>query len=125
MRENQKFIDGSGWEKVKVYLHDDHVLHMQYHSNMLKSEEAENWPQKRFAAGDQHIMDHYTLFQGVQAAEALGNASTGGQPTAPAQPGQVAGEAGAPTGAEAPTGQPPGPPPGAEAISGGVPMPGA
>jgi hypothetical protein len=125
MRENQKFIDGSGWEKVKVYLHDDHVLHMQYHTNVMKSEEAEEWDQDRFGALDQHIIDHYTLHQGVQAAEALGNAAKGGQPATPQNPAaQAATGTGEATGAQAPTGNQPGPPPGAEAIQGGTPMPG-
>lgn len=124
MRENQAFIDGVGFEKVAVYLHDDHVLHMQYHTNIAKSEEAEGWPKERFALLDKHIMDHYTFMQALQQAEAALQAGQGGQaaPPGPGQPGAIPGQA--PGGAGAPTGQPPGPPPGAEAIQGGGPLPG-
>ncbi len=116
MRENQMFMDGRG-DKVTVYLHDDHTLHLQYHTNLAKTEEAEEWPDKQFAALDQHIENHMILYMNLQAAASEMGAG-GGQPGMGTP--EMAGIG--PAGPGAPTGNAPGPPPGAEAIEGGTPV---
>lgn len=124
MRENQAFIDDNGWEKVDVYWQDDNVLHLQYHSNLSKSEEAEKWPKEKFTAFDQHQFKHYTLMQGLAASQNAAQPGQGGQPPIPGMPGQQGAQTGVGGGAQAPTGQPAGPPPAPAAIQSGGAMPG-
>lgn len=66
IRENQAYINET-YDKpfeqggVKIYLHDDHELHMEYHTNLIKTEEAQRWDKKVYQAFDNHIMQHFTL----------------------------------------------------------------
>jgi hypothetical protein len=101
-RENQSFLadiydkpreDGG----VFVYLHDNHELHLDQHTNLAKSEEAQRWPEKKWKALDAHIMEHYgILMQMRQAQMAMGAQPGGAAPTEQPLPGQPAGEMGGP-----------------------------
>ena len=119
MRENQAFMDGTDKElktfkappiiiqafeqlgmkiqETEVYVHDDHVTHLESHTNLLKSEDAEKWPDKQFQALDQHVLVHL-LFQQALA------------PPPPAQPGQQPGQGGQTPGAPQEGGGAPGRP---------------
>jgi hypothetical protein len=50
---------------VFLYLHDDHKLHLEYHTNLAKSEEAQSWDDEKFKALDEHIMAHWFVVQGA------------------------------------------------------------
>ncbi len=83
IRENQSFIDGNNekaWDQggVWFYGHDDHSTHLDFHTNLIKSEEASKWPKERLVALDQHIMMHFTVLAQISQMQ-------GGQGAAPAQ----------------------------------------
>ena len=83
-RENQSFIDDSykkAFQKggVKVYMHDNHEIHMEYHTNLRKSEEAQVWPDERLKGLDFHINEHYAFILLLQQQAA-------GQEIAPKKP---------------------------------------
>lgn len=104
MRENQAFQDGTQKElrifplpdvimkqlsatgielkETEVYIHDDHAVHMGIHTDLMKSEDADKWPEDRFQALDKHIMIHLIYL----SAEAKVNA----QKEAEARPQQTA-----------------------------------
>lgn len=88
-RENQMFIDDrykavAGQSRgVWVYIHDDHSLHLDSHTSVQKSEEAETWDDERVAALEKHIMEHWTYFMKLKemqamAAQEAGSAAAGG-----------------------------------------------
>ena len=63
IRENHAFInetDDKQFAKggVKMYIHDDHELHLGYHTNLRKSEEVQAWSDERLARIDAHIDEH-------------------------------------------------------------------
>jgi hypothetical protein len=66
--ENQAFADDT-YSKPKekggvfVYKHDNHEVHMDYHTNFIKTDEAQSWPVERWAALDAHIEEHYVYIQ--------------------------------------------------------------
>jgi len=109
MRENQAFIDGK-WDKsvkdggVRIYIHDDHALHLDEHTSLIKSEEATQWKEATFNGLDEHINDHFLVLSFLQAGKTPEEAMAGISNTAiPAQtPAEEAGVA-----------QTPGPMPGA------------
>ena len=93
MRENQAFMDGK-WKDLKkfpappivmeafaqmgqplleteVYIHDDHVVHLESHTNLLKSEDTESWPEEQFKALDKHVMVHLIYQQSMAAPNQL------------------------------------------------------
>lgn len=88
-RENQMFIDDryeaiSGKNRgVWVYIHDDHALHLDTHTALQKSEEAEQWDDDRVMALEEHIMKHWEYFMKLKemqanAAQEAGSAEAGG-----------------------------------------------
>jgi len=87
-RENQTFLNKQ-YEKefskggVKVYMHDNHEIHMEYHTNLRKSEEAQGWDQKTLDALDLHINEHYMFIQLVAQQQAMAGAQTPGGPAGP------------------------------------------
>lgn len=103
-RENQSFISGDHKKKredggVFIYVHDNHELHMDYHTNLAKTEEAQRWPEEKWAALQEHIMEHFKAIivlkralapAGGPNANSQANAqaaAAGGPPPPPAQPG--------------------------------------
>jgi len=101
-RENQAYINGDYNKKfveggVELYLHDDHALHLTYHTNLAKTEEAQKWDNERWLALNTHIMEHYKIMMqlkqamaqvGGTNAQSEANATVAGQPapaTAPAE----------------------------------------
>ena len=101
-RENQAFVSGDHKKSreqggVFIYLHDNHELHMDYHTNLAKSEEAARWPKERWDALNQHIMEHFQIVMALkQSTLPMGGANA--QSAANAQ-------AGTPTGQPAPGGE--------------------
>lgn len=112
MRENQSFMDGTqrserGQGGVWLYIHDDHALHMEFHTNLMKSEEAQTWDDARLDDLDFHINQHFMILQTVMAASQQG----GQLPTQTSA--QQLGHRGTTPGRE-PQNQPQGTPPGPE-----------
>lgn len=101
MRENQAFIDGTDNKKkegggVWVFMHDDHELHLDMHTNLAKSEEAAKLSKERWARLESHINEHFAwhlaLKRGVAgAAAAPGGARRGVPGTQGIQPGGTPG----------------------------------
>ena len=100
LRENQSFIDGNsekpfGKGGVKIYIHDDHGLHLGYHTNLIKSEEAEQWDKAKYDALDKHINEHFIILAYIKSREAAAAGAVPGQaatatpanPFPPEQPG--------------------------------------
>lgn len=82
IRENQAFADDT-YSKPKekggvfVYKHDNHEVHMDYHTNFIKTDEAQSWPTERWAALDAHIEEHYVYIQMLlQGAAGAAGATT-------------------------------------------------
>jgi len=64
LRENQSFIDDAYMKErkeggVATYWNDDHELHLDYHTNFIKSEEAQRWDNEKWKAFDLHIYEHF------------------------------------------------------------------
>lgn len=104
-RENQAYIDesyGKAPEKggVAIYMHDNHEIHMEYHTNLRKSEEVQMWKLERRTALDHHINEHYAFIMLLQQQMAgTGAESPPAGAGAMGMPGP-AGMGGAPTGEE-------------------------
>ncbi len=89
-RENQAFISGA-WNKprekggVFMYVHDNHDLHLDQHTNLAKTEEAQSWPKEQWDGLQAHIAEHFSLAMALkQMAAQMGGANAGaGQPPAP------------------------------------------
>jgi hypothetical protein len=105
-RENQAFINDL-WDKpfkeggVKMYLHDNHDLHLGKHTDLMKSEEAQRWPDKKRDGCDKHIMEHFQIQMMIKQLAAGGGAKAPG--AAQGQPGGMPGvgeEATGPTAAD-------------------------
>ncbi|MFA5377640.1 MAG: hypothetical protein WC455_17955 [Dehalococcoidia bacterium] len=63
-RENQCFINDDYKKKrdeggVFVFMHDNHELHLDYHTNLAKTEEAQAWDEAKWNALMAHIAEHY------------------------------------------------------------------
>jgi hypothetical protein len=105
-RENQMFIDDryqfiEGQSRgVWVYVHDDHSLHLDSHTALQKSEEAEQWDDDRVNALEKHIMLHWKYFmilrqmQAGAAAQEAGSTEAGGPGVPGLEPGTEASGAG-------------------------------
>jgi len=75
LRENQSFIDDAYKKKrqdggVTVYWNDDHELHLDYHTNFIKSEEAQRWKDEKWRVFDRHIYEHFRWLSFVRKAMA-------------------------------------------------------
>ena len=97
-RENQAFIhDDYGKSEreggVAVYKHDNHELHMDYHTNLRKTEEAQRWPEDKLGALDAHIEDHFNNYiiplkqAQLEMGAVTGGEAGGGGAVAPGMPG--------------------------------------
>jgi hypothetical protein len=98
-RENQAFISGDYKKKreeggVFIYVHDNHELHMDYHTNLAKTEEAQRWDQERWDELQKHIMEHFqiimvlkqsALSKGGANAQSSANAAATPAPTGPGE----------------------------------------
>lgn len=121
MRENQAFQDGT-WDKLKkfpippallqqltqigmketeteVYIHDDHAVHIESHTDLLKSEDAERWPEDRFAYADKHVIIHLLFLaaekqMGIAEEQAKQPVQTAAPSAMPGTPGPVPEEEG-------------------------------
>jgi hypothetical protein len=94
-RENQAFIDGT-WEGIPgksrpvwVFVHDNHEVHLEQHTNLYKSEEVETWPDEQVEGLEDHIASHYEfylkLIEASKAMAAAGSTPEAGQtPASPA-----------------------------------------
>jgi hypothetical protein len=85
-RENQMFMDGTYMgepgkrRRVFVYLHDDHELHLESHTALMKSEEVETWEDQIVDDLQKHIDEHYDYYVKLtQASAAQANADAGTQ----------------------------------------------
>jgi hypothetical protein len=93
IRENQAFINDTYAKPfdqggVEIYIHDNHILHMDFHTNLYKSEEAQRWASQKRIALDNHIKLHYQkIVEMQQFAAQMKNPGPGGgpQPTAATQ----------------------------------------
>jgi hypothetical protein len=85
IRENQAFIDGKEKDENVVlwFVHDDHRLHMEYHTTLAKTEEFNSWTDERKASLLEHINLHMQVLALIdQAAQAVA-IGPGGNPQAP------------------------------------------
>jgi hypothetical protein len=108
IRENQQFTNDT-WQKprdkggVFVYAHDNHEVHLDFHTNLSKTEEAQTWDEAKWQGLQAHIQEHYNFMVPIQQAQA---ATSAGAPSA---------------GAPAPLGEQPGViPPAAETMAEGA-----
>lgn len=72
-RENQAFMDKTHKNTrqkggVAVYMHDDHELHMDSHTDFIKSEEGQQLDDTTYKELDTHIQEHFVFFQQAMAA---------------------------------------------------------
>jgi len=85
IRENQQFTNNS-WQKCRacggvfVYPHDNHEVHLDLHTNLAKTEEAQRWPEAQWQGLQAHIAEHYQWMMSIQQAQAMG-ANTAGAPS--------------------------------------------
>lgn len=90
-RENQCFLEGY-WEKpfnkggVQIMLTDNHEVHLDIHTKLTKTEEAQKWDEKTWGGMNEHIFSHFALMKFLmqraagQQATAQGAAAAGGAP---------------------------------------------
>lgn len=101
LRENQSFIDDT-YEKnreeggVAVYWNDDHELHLDYHTNFIKSEEAQRWKDEKWRVFDLHIYEHFRWLSFVRKAMAAQMAPPATRPKQPPGMGGYSTETGEP-----------------------------
>lgn len=90
-RENQAFINDTHKKKYKdggieIYLHDDHEKHLDVHTTLRKSTEAQRWDPKKLKELDEHIEEHWLTVLKIQSVmQGLGLMPGGGgevEPTA-------------------------------------------
>ena len=99
-REDQAFLNGT-YDKsfdqggVQILFHDNHEVHLESHSSMSKTEEAQQWDDKTWQAFNKHLFSHMALLaQLAQKAQesaqpdltqklAGNQAAQGGQPSGP------------------------------------------
>lgn len=106
-RENQAFLDKTHKNTrqkggVAVYMHDDHELHMDSHTDFIKSEEGQQLDDTTYKELSLHIEEHFVYLQRVMAAmqqaQMLSGQGQGGQQMAEERmggtPGPEPGQAG-------------------------------
>jgi hypothetical protein len=110
-RENQAFQDGT-WKPtstqrgVYVFIHDDHVLHLESHTSLMKSAEAEAWDDDTTSGMINHIQEHYGFWvqlqqqaaSPTQQAPAKAGSAGLGQPVTPQAPTTPQSQSGPPPG---------------------------
>ncbi len=98
IRENQSFIDGT-YKRTRqegglnFSIHDDHELHLERHTNLEKSEEANSWEDQRLSDLQQHELMHYTALQQVKLSQQISTETMKGAPapeTSVGSPGKAA-----------------------------------
>lgn len=75
IRENQAFKDGNYDKKrqeggVSVNWNDDHELHLDRHTDLLKSEEVQKWDDELYQALEMHVFEHFIFYQKLAMAMA-------------------------------------------------------
>lgn len=94
-RENQAFLEGTYGKKFKdggiqIMVTDNHPVHLNIHSALGKTEEAQRWDEKTWSAYNQHLFQHMALvkfmMQRAAGEAAMTGAAAGGQPGGQAQP---------------------------------------
>jgi len=63
-RENQAYMNDDDDKDRKdggimFYIHDDHELHLDYHTNLIKGEEAQRWDADKISHLEAHIDQHW------------------------------------------------------------------
>uniref|UniRef100_A0A6H1ZHX9 Portal protein n=1 Tax=viral metagenome TaxID=1070528 RepID=A0A6H1ZHX9_9ZZZZ len=112
-RENQLYINDKyklpfHEGGVKVYIHDDHDVHLRYHSTIAKTPEAQKWPIDKWDHLQEHMTDHLAILQllntasqniqgGLPGGKGGGGAPAEEEDTGMGQPGPVPEEAEVPT----------------------------
>jgi len=86
LRENQAFLDDT-YDKerdeggVFPWIHDDHVIHVNTHTDFGKQEDVQKWPEAKWKEFEKHIMKHVEflafLQQGAGAEEPGAGAEAG------------------------------------------------
>ncbi len=76
IRENQAFINDNFAKPVdeggvEIYMHDDHEIHMDYHTNLRKEEEVQRWDKNKIAFLDYHIKQHYMLIMQLKMMQEM------------------------------------------------------
>lgn len=51
---------------VFVWIHDNHITHMESHTNISKTEEAKEWSEDTWFAMEIHILGHFQMLQGFR-----------------------------------------------------------
>ena len=75
-RENQCFLENTYKKKFKdggvlILLWDNHAVHLDMHTKLAKTEEAQRWPDETSEAMNKHILEHMGMLkQQMQAAAA-------------------------------------------------------
>jgi len=107
-RENQAFLEGT-WQKkfkdggVQIMFTDNHALHLDSHTKLTKSEEAQRWDEDTWAGMNQHIFEHFAMIKFMmQRSAANASAGAGAAVATGAAPPPEGGEA---TGSPAPADQ--------------------
>lgn len=94
LRENQAFLDDNYKKKkdeggVFVWIHDDHALHINTHTDFGKEEDAQKWPPQRWSDFEEHIMTHVNFLAMLQGGRGATEAATAGVEGAEGLPGEV------------------------------------
>jgi len=82
VRENQAYLDDT-YDKsredggVFVWTHDDHAVHVNGHSDLGKSEEAQKWPEAKWNHFEDHINEHVAYL--VKIMQAAGGGGAGAE----------------------------------------------
>lgn len=85
IRENQAFIHDTHHKDRKeggvfIMIDDDHDVHLEHHTNLIKTEEAQGWEDAKFNSLMQHIEEHR---QFLMAAQQMAMGAGEGAPAGP------------------------------------------
>jgi len=75
IRENQAYMNDT-YNKdrkeggIMFWVHDDHDVHLGFHTNLMKSEEAHRWEPEKLLHLQQHIDQHFEKIQELKMAQA-------------------------------------------------------
>jgi len=106
MMENQAVINGTyeklpkfpvppniammlGLEETEsnVYIHDNQELHMDYHTNLMKGQEAADWDEGQKAWMNEHIDFHFKIITALKQMSMIAAPGAGAQAPMPGGPG--------------------------------------
>ena len=97
-RENQAFLEGTFDKKfkdggVQIMLTDDHAVHLDSHSKLGKSEEAQRWEPSTWSGFNKHMYQHMAMMKFLMQRAAAAQPETAGASVPGAQPGNGGGQA--------------------------------